>query len=381
MKSIQYDSLLLKKGKAFLSGKWQEVDLLLEKGKISALTPAGSGSKADRQIDLAGLYISPGWVDLHAHLYPLRKGGIGKHERKIGLATGVTALLDVGTVGAANFEDYKKFVLDRSAARVFVLLNIKSKGIRFWGLGRVKTGEDDLDLICKVAAKYPEVIKGIKCTASKEHMAADDPMYYPLRALEAGKRCNLPVMIHFGVRPPDLEELLPLLRKGDILTHVFRNGDHHILTEGGKIRPSVLEARKRGVVFDIGHGVKSFSFPVCEAALAQGFDDFTISSDLYMLSTPYRAKRFANVLGKFLAVGMKLEDVMDRASRRPGQWLGLEREIAADKPAELTVFGVREGSFKLKDCWDVARTGKQRIEPAYAISGGKIFEAGRPLPF
>jgi len=366
-------SFLVQSCRAYKDGEWNPVDILIEAGKIARVQDAGSGLTADFSLEAEDCYVSPGWVDLHTHLYPLRKGGCGTRESRIGIGSGVTALLDVGTVGWANFEDYKRVVLDRSQTPVYCLLNIKSRGIRFWSMGRVPTGEDDLDRMVEVAAKYPGIIKGVKVTASKEHMAIEDPMYYVRKAIEAGKRLGLPVMVHFGRTPPELEDILPLMRPGDLLTHCFRNGDHHILDRKGKLRNSVLEAGSRGVNFDVGHGVRSFSFKTLEAALAQGFLDFSISSDLYILSAAYRARSFAYVLSKFLAAGMSLEQVMARASEKPGKLLGLERTLAEGKPAELTLFRLQPGSFRLKDCWGVLRTGKQLIEPALVISRGVLY--------
>ena len=367
------DSFLLRNCLAFVDGEWKPVDILTEAGRIARIEDAGSGLFARFSLEGRGLYVSPGWVDLHVHLYPLRKGGCGTRESRIGIATGVTALLDAGTVGASDFEDFRKLVLGQSQTPVYCLLNIKSRGIRFWSMGRVHAGEDNIEQMQEVSARYPETIRGVKVTASSEHMAQEDPMYYVRKALEAGKRLKLPVMVHFGRTPPELEEILPLMRPGDMLTHCFRDGGHHILDERGGIRSSVLAAGSRGVNFDVGHGVKSFSFKTLEAALAQGFLDFSISSDLYILSVPFRARSFGHVLSKFLAAGMSLEQVMARASEKPAGWLGLERGLGEGRPAEMTIFRLRPGDYKFKDCWGLLRRGKELIEPVMVISGGKLY--------
>jgi dihydroorotase len=373
MERLNSVEILLTGLKCHLDREWKPVDILVKNGVITAIKDAGSGLKAGESMSLAGCYIVPGWTDLHAHLYPLRKGGVGTKESRIGLSSGVTTLLDVGTVGVADFEDFKASVIDRSETRILALLNIKSRGIRFWSLA-TSAGEDNLDRMAEMAGKYPELIKGVKVTASSEHMDKADPMYYVRKAIEAGDRLKLPVMVHIGRTPPELEEILPLMRKGDILTHVFRNADHHILDGSGKIRKSVLAARDRGVLFDIGHGVLSFSFHVLEKALEQGFDDFTISSDLYILSVPYRARSFANVLSKFLAAGMSLESVMERAAAKPAKLLGIKNRVGEGEPAEFTVFRLAEGDFTFKDCWGLKRSGKQFIRPVLAASRGKLFK-------
>ncbi len=362
--------------KLFRQGRWNKFDIGISQGRFSKISPAGQEKiKARKKLDFSDSFASPGWVDLHTHLLPLRYGGVGTHAEKIGLASGVTALLDVGTVGAANFERLYEKVVKKSATPVYSLLNIKKSGIRFWKVGRAEAPDDDIDLTAEVAARYPDVIKGIKITASREHMLASDPVYYMRRAREAGDRLGLPVMVHIGMTPPSLSDLLPLMKSGDVLTHCFRNGPHTILDRAGKIRDDVLDAKARGVRFDTGHGIRSFSFPVAEKAIEQGFDDFTISSDLYMLSTPFRAKSFAHVLSKFLAIGMKLEDIMDRCSTRAASFLGIEREISEGKPAAMTVFRVEKGSFTFKDCWGIASTGTQRIVPAASILDGRLYQA------
>jgi dihydroorotase len=362
---------LIKEVLVFREGEWRPTDLALAGTRIAAVTDPGKAGPARLVHDLKGLYASPGWVDIHTHLLPLRHGGVGTHQEKIGLKAGVTGLLDVGTVGAHNFHLLRDQVIAESDVPIKVLLNIKATGIRFWQVGRVPPALDDLPAMERVAREHPDIICGVKVTASKEHMLDDDPMYYVRQAIAAGERLQLPVMVHIGRTPPSLDEILPLMREGDILTHCFRNGPHSILGPDGHIKSNVLAARDRGVRFDIGHGVKSFAFPVAEAAIAQGFTEFTISSDLYMLSTTYRAKNFAHVLSKFLALGLKLEDIMSKASTQPGGIVGLERGLAPGMPASITFFKLVEGDFRLEDCWDHHRRAVQRLQPVAVIHGGR----------
>jgi dihydroorotase len=366
--------LLLKNILVFRDGEWKPTDVAIEGDRIRSLADPGEAGSADETREFSGLYASPGWVDIHTHLLPLRYGGIGTHTKKIGLRAGVTALLDVGTVGAKTFHKLRDKVVSKARLPVKCLLNIKKTGIRFWKVGRDEPSLDDIPAMERVAGDNPDLICGVKVTASKEHMLDSDPMYYVRKAIEAGEALGLPVMIHIGRTPPSLKEIMPLMRPGDVLTHCFRNGPHNILDASGKIREEVLEAKGRGGKFDIGHGVKSFSFPVAEKALEQEFDDFSISSDLYMLSTPYRAVSFANVLTKFLALGMKLEDVMHRASVVPAELMGLERGIEPGKPASITVFKLAEGHFKLKDCWNRERTSNRRIRPVGVVHQGKLID-------
>jgi dihydroorotase len=377
--------MLLKNVLAFRDGAWKPTDIAVGQGKIEAVrdagaeriatevAPAGAGGASGVETrDLSGLYASAGWVDLHTHLLPLRYGGVGTHAEKIGLRTGVTALCDAGTVGAETFGRLRDKVIADARVPVKCLLNIKRTGIRFWKVGSNEPGLDDVPAMVKLKEAHPELVAGVKVTASKEHMLDSDPRYFVKKAVEAGAALKLPVMVHIGRTPPSLREILPLLRPGDIITHCFRNGGHTILDPSGKVRGDVREAAARGVLFDVGHGVKSFSFPVAEQALAQGFPPTSISTDLYMLSTPYRAISFANVLTKFLALGMKLEDLMDRASTAPAAAMGLSRGLEPGRPACITLFKVVDDNGVLKDCWNQARPARQRIVPSCVIHEGKF---------
>jgi dihydroorotase len=367
--------LVLKNLRVFEPDRWRSVDIGIRGKRIARLSPAGSLPIQSGNVhDLSDSYASPGWVDAHAHVVPVRHGGVGVQADRIGLASGVTALLDVGTVGAKNFHRLYENVIKKSQTPVFSFLNIKKSGLRFGKLGRGREApDDDLDAMADVVEQYADRVRGIKITASKEHMLADDPLHYMRRSSEAGDRFALPVMVHIGRTPPSLEELLPLMKSGDIITHCFRNGDHTILDGEGRVREDVLEAKSRGIRFDVGHGVASFSFHVVEKALEQGFDDFIISSDLHILSRPFRARNFANVLSKFLAIGMKLEDVTERCSTRAAPLLGLERKIGEGRSATLTIFRLQKGRFRFRDCWGKIRSGTRRIVPVASLLDGKLF--------
>jgi dihydroorotase len=365
---------LIKEVLVFRNGAWRPTDIAIDGDRIAAVAdPGGAGpaGPAGTVHDLKGLYASPGWVDIHTHLLPLRYGGVGTWPEKVGLPTGVTGLVDAGTVGAENFKLLHDRIIAPARLPIKVFLNIKKTGIRFWKVGGNERGLDDIAAMERVAAANPDLVVGVKVTASKEHMLDDDPMYYVRQAIEAGKRLRLPVVVHIGRTPPSLDEILPLMREGDVLTHVFRNGPHSIIGADGRIKPAVLDARARGVRFDIGHGVKSFAFAPAEAALAQGLTDFSISSDLYMLSTPYRAKNFAHVLDKFLALGLRLEDIMAKASTVPGRIAGLRRGIEPGLPASITLFKLVDGEFDLEDCWDHHRRSPRRIQPVAVVNAGR----------
>lgn len=370
-----YD-LVIKGVQALINKKFVKCDIGISAGKISKIDSSCSISSGREILNASGLYASAGWVDLHVHAIPITHKKIGSSVARLGPATGVSALLDAGTVGAGNYDMLSNFAISRSEIPVFCMLNIKRLGIRVRDFYRLKPGFEDFKLMEKVIGEHPGSIKGIKIRASKEDSVKEDPMYYMRKSREAGDIFKLPVMVHIGPPPPEITELLALMKEGDIITHFLRKSSHCILDRDGKVREEVLDAKARGVSFDLGHGVGSFSFDTAERALDQGFVDFTISSDLYSVSAKLYARTFANVMTKFLAIGMSLEDVLERSSTKPARMIGLEREIKEGSPADITIFRLESGEFTLTDTSGKKRVSKRRIIPEWTIHNGKKFRAG-----
>ncbi len=368
--------VVLKSGRAFIQGEFKTCDIGIACGVIAAIDPSCLlKAQGARLIDCSGMYISPGWVDLHAHLLPPSHKKIGSPLSRVGARTGVTALLDAGTTGANNYQMFEQHVAAGALEDVFALMNIKRDGIRIRDLYRLKPGLEDFEMMTRVREANP-LIKGLKVRASVEDSVRKDPMYYVRKIREAGDRLDLPVMIHIANPPPTVPEILPYMHEGDILTHALRSPGHNILEDKGKLRPETQDALERGVLIDIGHGFASFSFEAAERALEEGFTEFTISSDLWSVSAPMHARTFANVMTQFLALGMSLENVIERASTRPARILGIEREIAPGKPASLTVFSAPSGEFSCQDCVGEKRVSRQRVFPEWTVHRGEIIRAG-----
>ena len=367
--------LVLSKVRALMGGDFSPCDLAVDGGKISAIAAPGSL----RGVETIGgdeLFVSPGWVDLHVHCVDLRHGrAAGSAVSRLGVAHGVTAIADAGTAGVANYEKLEQAAADYPETPVYSFLNIVAKGIRLQDYLRAEPGWEDIPAMERLAAAHKRII-GIKYRADSTVTPKSDRTYYVRKCREAGDALKLPVMIHIGSPPPDLKEILPHLRAGDLITHSFRKSTHCVLDAGGKLREEVKEAKARGVRFDIGHGVGSFAFDTAERVLAQGFDDISISSDLYILSSPKYARTFANVLTQFVALAMPLDHIMDRASRRPAEVLGLKREIAEGAEATLTVFRLAEGNFTCVDTTGAKRNSARRIIPEYTVVAGKVTRAG-----
>lgn len=372
----KYD-LVLSNVKALMDGSFKPCDLGIRGDKIVAIAAPKSLTEAATVIWEQDLYVSPGWVDLHVHLVDWRHGkSAGSPVKRLGADLGVTALLDAGTVGAANFEKFEKAAAGAEVP-CYSLLNICRQGIELTDFYRTVPGWDDIPAMEKRMAAPGNKIVGIKYRADRTVSPKNDRLYYVRKCREAGDRLKKPVMIHIGGPPPAIAEILPLLKEGDMITHFLRGQGHAIINDQGKVKDEVKEAYARGVRFDLGHGVASFAFADAQRALDQGFTDFTISSDLYILSTKRFARTFANVLTQFLALGMPLADITLRASTRPAKLLGLQREIKPGSAADLTAFKVIEGEFTCTDVTKQTRKSKQRIFPAWTILAGKPLRAGK----
>src|SRR5262249_15260432 len=243
-------------------------------------------SSALKVVNVAGLYVSPGLIDIHVHVY----AGTGERGSYAGdssvypdgftLRSGVTTVADAGSAGWRNFEDFKAKVIDRSRTRVLAFLNIVGNGMRG---GRYENDLKDMEPgpAADMAAKYKDTIIGIKCA----HYAG--PEWTPVEsAVEAGTKANIPVMIDFGEDRPTrpLADLLTKKpRPGDIYTHCF-SGLRHELLEDGSMNPGMIEGRKRGVIFDVGHGGGSFAWRIAVPFMKAKFWPDSISTDLHVTS-------------------------------------------------------------------------------------------------
>lgn len=367
--------LAIVNAQVLIDGAWKSCDLGINAGKIADIAPAGTLSGAET-IKADGLFVSPGWVDIHTHCVDLKHGrAAGSPVSRLGVAHGVTTIVDVGTAGSANYDRLEQAAADYPETPVLSYLNIVSKGIRLQDFVRAEPGGENIPAMERLRADHQRII-GIKYRADSTVTPKTDRLYYVRKCREAGDALQLPVMIHIGSPPPDLKDILPHLRAGDIITHAFRKSSHSVLDAAGKVRDEVREAAARGVHFDIGHGVGSFSFETAERALGQGLTDISISSDLYFLSAPKYARTFANVLTNFLVLGMSTEEIMSKASIKPAKVIGIERGIAPGADANLTVFRVAEGDFTCQDTTGQKRKCARRIFPEWAVVNGKVTKAG-----
>jgi dihydroorotase len=352
--------------------------------RISANIPPVEGSQV---VEVSGLFITPGILDIHTHVYQYRppvEGGITTVHADVHLfATGVTTTVDAGSIGWKNFGDFKEHTIERSKVRILAFLNIASNG-----MADIISEQTMSDMLPEVTASlvkaYPDLLVGIKTA----HYWTKDPWdseHLPWasveRAVEAGELCGKPVMVDFWPRLPERsypELILHRLRPGDIHTHVFAQ-QFPILDEAGKVNDFMFAARERGVYFDLGHGAGSFWFRNAVPAYQGGFPPDTLSTDLHTGSVSGAAQSMQTTMSKYLNMGMPLQEVIERSTTLPAQLIGRPElgTLSVGAEADMAVFALHEGTFGFTDCGRARMIGNQKLECLMTVRAGEIvFDPG-----
>ncbi|MBN9929895.1 amidohydrolase/deacetylase family metallohydrolase [Pantoea agglomerans] len=347
----------------------QVVDIALQDGRIAAIGKVQGN--AQHEHDLAGrYYLSAGWIDSHVHCYP--KSPIYHDEADaIGVAHGVTTVVDAGSTGAEHIDDFYR--LTRAAqTQVYALINIARTGIVTQNeLADMK--QIDGEAVQQAVARLPDFIVGLKARISNSVVGENGVQ--PLIKAKAIQQetGGLPLMVHIGNNPPNLDQIADLLTTGDIITHCFNGKPNRILTPQGELKAAVKQAIARGVKLDVGHGSASFSFEVARAAIAQGILPDTISSDIYCrnrLAGPVH--NLAHVMSKFFSVGMTLPQVIDCVTVNAAAGLRLQRkgQLKVGYDADLTVFSVKEETRPFIDSEGEQVAGEKHLVPLAAVVAG-----------
>ncbi len=359
----------------------EQMDVAIIKGKIAQVAKDIPATNAKQVIDVKGLYVTPGIIDMHVHVFNGNDLGsyIANAQTSVSadaftFRAGVTTVVDAGSSGWRNFRQFKQQTIDKSQTRVLALLNIVGNGM----VGRFEE-QDTSDMNPQQAAYmikklFPEIIVGIKSAHYWGGFTQVD------RAVQAGILANVPVMVDFGEHnPPNSIESLFMehLRPGDMFTHTFSYGPagrETIVDENGKVKPFVFAAQKRGIVFDVGHGGGAFSWRQAVPAFQQGFKPNVISTDLHAESMNSGMKDMSNVMSKFLTMGMSIQEVILRSTWNPAN--AIKRpdlgNLSVDSDADVTVFNIRKGDFGFLDIRKTALKGNQKLEAELTIRAGKI---------
>ncbi|HTT23420.1 MAG TPA: amidohydrolase/deacetylase family metallohydrolase [Candidatus Sulfotelmatobacter sp.] len=360
-------------------------DVAVFQGKIAAVEKNIPSDQAGKVVDVSSLYVTPGLVDIHYHIghggAPLNwfTPEARAHTLPLGipadmaLQSGVTTIVDAGTAGAETFLQEKEEVIDRARVRVLAFLNIVANGME----GGLEQSLDEMDpkLCAATVTRYRDIIVGVK-TAHYWTSLPWDGEHVPWaavdRAIECGTLANVPVMFDFWPRPErTYEDLLKKMRRGDIHTHVFAQQFPIILADG-KINPALAEARARGVIFDVGHGAGSFWFRNAVPAAKQGFIPDSISTDLH--TGNYNVVSMNNVMSKFLAMGVSLEEVIRRSTVNPAAEIRRPDlgTLSAGKDADIAVLELMKGHFSYIDCGVARMDGEVRLVARMTIRAGRI---------
>jgi dihydroorotase len=345
-------------------------------GKVAMV---GNNLKADPTTDVrhvSGLIVTPGLIDLHTHVY---WGGtsIGIDAEEFCRTSGVTTAVDTGSAGPGNFAGFRKHVIEPSQVRILAYLHVSHAGIYAYG-HRVMVGEsEEIRLMnpidaAEVAEANRDLIVGIKVRVGRNSSGTSGIV--PLEiALEVAEQVGMPLMAHIDHPPPSYEEVVARLRPGDVLTHAFRPFPNTPATAQGTVKKVVLEARERGVLFDIGHGKGSFAFKTARAMLANGFYPDTISSDVHILCINGPAFDQVTTMSKFLCMGMPLSDVI--AASTVNAAMALRRpelgSLKVGSVGDATLISIREGKFDYVDVVGEHLIGDRKIASEGVVIAGR----------
>jgi dihydroorotase len=349
------------------------VDIIVDHRKIAAVVQAGMGV-GKKIVDYQHkVFVSSGWIDMHVHAFP-EFDPYGDDVDEIGYKTGVTTIIDAGSTGADRIPDLVHSSKN-SRTNVFAFLNISRIGLKQIDELSDLSWLDEVELK-RAFAEHKDFIVGLKARISKSVVGPNG--VEPLKlARKFSEDTDLPLMVHIGSGPPDINDVLDLLEKKDIITHYLNGKANNLFDETGKPLPKFLETIERGVHLDVGHGNASFSFQTAEQAKKHGIHFDTISTDIYRknrLNGPVYS--MAHVLTKFLSLGYSLKEVIDAVTVHAAKWLqkpALGRILAGDI-ANLTLFSVEDEVTSLVDSEGEERTADQRIAVKGVVINGEYIE-------
>jgi dihydroorotase len=350
-------------------------DVAFSGGKVAAVGP-DLASRAVATRNVRGRIVTPGLIDLHTHVY---WGGTSLGIDAVALARtgGVATFVDTGSAGPGNFNGFRTHVIEPSPVRIIAYLNVSFAGI--YGFSkRVMVGESgDQRLLApvdtvEVADAHRDVIAGIKVRVGR-HASGTAGIVPVDIARQVAERAGLPMMVHIDEPPPTLEDVLQRMRPGDVLTHCFRPFPNSPATADGRVLPAVLEARARGVLFDIGHGMGSFSFATARVMLENGFMPDSISSDVHALCIDGPAFDLLTTMSKFLCLGVPLDAVVRAATVAPAAALR-RPDLGSFKPGsagDASILDLEDGASDYVDSTGEHLSGTQRLAAHGLVIGGR----------
>lgn len=356
-------------------------DIAFRGGTIAAIGARVDAHGARVVVDAGGRIVVPGLVDLHTHVY-WGATGLGVDAESLCCRSGTTTFVDAGSAGAGNFAGFRRYVAESTSLHILAFLNVSYAGIFGFGPG-LWVGENwdlrlvDRDECARAIEANRDLVVGIKVRIGEE--AGGPSGLVPLElALEVAERLQVPVMAHVDTPPPTLPEVLARLRPGDVWTHCFRAAPNAALSAAGEIDRAVLAARKRGVLFDVGHGFGSFSFETARRLIDEGILPDSISSDVHAFSVDGPARDLLHVASKFLALGVPFAEIVRRMSCAPARCIGRPDlgRLAVGGTGDAVVLGEDVGRFEFVDSQGEVLAGERRLRADCVIVDGAVWQPG-----
>jgi len=357
------------------------VDVAVKDGRIAAVGKDLAGHTR-RVEDVAGAIVAPGLIDIHTHVYH-KATSLSVDPGFISRRSATTTLVDAGSAGAGNYDGFRDYVMAHSPYRIFAFLNVSFPGI--FGFDKdVSIGEATLRemlpvdrCIAKIEANRDRII-GVKVRIGGP-VTGELGLGALELALEAANAVKLPLMTHIGTAPPSYADVVSMLRPGDILTHCFRPAPNSALGEDGKVLKAVREARERGVLFDIAHGMGAFGYETTEAALRQNFLPDLISSDVHVIAVEGPGYDLLHTMSKLLNCGLSLPQVIGMSTSRPA--LAIRKpelgHLGVGAPADITVLRQVDSNYIFEDVVGTRRQGSTLLQPVAVYLTGKSMEVAR----
>jgi dihydroorotase len=366
-------------------GLHARADVGLRHGRIAAIEPDLPFARATRVIDAKGKLVTPGLIDLHAHVYPYGSA-IGLPADELVPQTCVTTFVSAGDAGANNFAAFRRYVAAQTRCRVYAFVHIANMGLSGYPVPEMLNLDyANVESAARAIAENHDMVLGVKVRQSRNIVGSNglEPLKRAIAAVErAGTRGR--VMCHIGGVPGELSALLDLLRPRDILTHAYSGSGNNVVQDG-KVLAAALAAQKRGVIIDVGHGGGSFDYTVAEPAIQQGLVPDVISSDIHASSGNSPGMPFLPwVMSKFLNMGFSLEQVIAMTTINPARVIGREPGLGTlelGAPGDVSILELVEGPVKFVDTRKNAREGKRWLKPVQAIRAGVPFGKPFQVPF
>lgn len=373
----QYD-LLIKNGRV-IDAKNKidaQLDVAIADGKIKKVAKDIPPTESKKVINATGLLVSPGLIDMHTHVFVGGKpdtfadGSNSVSADDFSFKSGVTTVVDAGTSGWRNFSVFKTNVIDKSQTRILAFLNIAGSGMS-GDPGQQDVNDMDAHITALTIQKYPDIIVGVKIG----HYEGSDWAPFD-RALDVGNRMKLPMFVECHLPQYSLEDQLSKMRPGDIITHSYEKITDRVsvVDDQRKVRPYVMKAKEKGVLFDVGHGGYGFWFSEALPAFQQGLAPNTFGSDLHRFSMNAGMKNMLNIMSKYLNMGMEIPDVLQRATWNAAQSIrrGDLGTLSEGAVADVAIISLLNGKFGFVDAGGNKIEGTQKFEAELTIRAGKI---------